>query len=316
MSRLRLAVVAALLFNLVPTLLMDVIPNYDRQTHLFMADHYLHHWFDDWEPRWFGGFCMFSYPPLAHQLVAFLGRVTGLENAYACVQLLTLVAMPVAMGALAEEMLDGETAGHAALLTAVASGTSLVAYAFGMLPTILAFALALGATAALMRYLRRGDRAMLVAWSALGAATMAAHHLTCILCVPALTVAAVAAHVGRSRWRDGMRVVMALACLALSGTLVILPFWWWLLTMSVPQAEIPHYTRSSLFNDADMARRYLLGLGGRLAVPGSGGIVDGPARCAHPDPGCDHRAAGPAGPGWHHGAAALVLPGLVEMADV
>lgn len=260
--RLGLAVAGALLLNLVPTLLQDVIPNYDRQTHLFMADHYLHRWFDAWEPRWFGGFCMFSYPPLAHQLVALLGAVVGLEAAYGCIQLATLVALPWAIHALAEELVAPEAAGLSALLAALASGTALVTFAFGMLPTVLAFTLAVAATAALLRYLRLGSRPWLLAWSALGAATMATHHLTCILCLPLLALAAVGAHATRSGRRDAMRIVMAAACLLLAGTLVILPFWWWVLTLNRPQAEIPHYTRSTIWSSGDLAWRYFMGLGG------------------------------------------------------
>ena len=59
---------------------------YDAESHLFFADHYLRDWFDPWEERWFGGFSVFSYPPLIHQFTAALGKFLGLEVGYRVAQ--------------------------------------------------------------------------------------------------------------------------------------------------------------------------------------------------------------------------------------
>lgn len=54
---------AALLFNLGLSLSSFYDWNYDSWNHLFFASHYMNFWFDTWEPRWFGGFSVTSYPP-------------------------------------------------------------------------------------------------------------------------------------------------------------------------------------------------------------------------------------------------------------
>ena len=51
--------------------------SWDASTHMFFADHYRRSWFALWEPRWFGGFSVSSYPPLVHQLLALLLLLTN-----------------------------------------------------------------------------------------------------------------------------------------------------------------------------------------------------------------------------------------------
>ena len=57
---------------------------FDSWAHLFFASHYMHSWFNTWEPRWFGGFSVTSYPPLVTQLLALGGFVFGLETLTLC----------------------------------------------------------------------------------------------------------------------------------------------------------------------------------------------------------------------------------------
>ncbi|MEZ4615105.1 MAG: hypothetical protein R2867_06255 [Caldilineaceae bacterium] len=68
---------------------------------MLFADHWPGCWFDHWDPRWYTGFTMTSYPPLSHQSVALLSKLTGdLRTAFVLVQtiamaLLTLgIALP------------------------------------------------------------------------------------------------------------------------------------------------------------------------------------------------------------------------------
>jgi len=263
------AVSAIFLLNLIPTLTLDTAPDYDRQMHLFMADHYRNDWFSPWEKRWFGGFSMFSYPPLAHQLLALLSRPFGLEGAYAILQLLILVAVPVVTWLWVAELIDVEAAGFAALLSVVTSSLYVLIYNYGMLAAVLAWVLMLTATSALLRYLRSGRRVALFAWSALGAATVAAHHFTSIVCLPVLALVTVAASLMQGvAWRSVVaRGTMAAACMLITGTLVGLPFWWWLLTQSMPQTEIWHQSRISFFDDPGAFGVYQLSMwGGSLLI--------------------------------------------------
>ena len=62
----------SLLFNLPFVLLQTHLVAFDTFVHIFLADHYRRAWFDLWEPRWYLGFSVASYPPLIHQLIALL----------------------------------------------------------------------------------------------------------------------------------------------------------------------------------------------------------------------------------------------------
>src|SRR5258708_30543058 len=73
----------------------------DVATHIFFADHYRRSWFALWEPRWFGGVSVSSYPPLVHQLLALLSIPFGYDGAFAVLLPATPVAFPVAASRLA-----------------------------------------------------------------------------------------------------------------------------------------------------------------------------------------------------------------------
>src|SRR5580693_9090762 len=66
-----------------PLLLMELpLKTYDANFHIFFASHYLHHWFDPWNPKWYAGFSQATYPPLPKQWLAVVSNVLGLDLAY------------------------------------------------------------------------------------------------------------------------------------------------------------------------------------------------------------------------------------------
>jgi hypothetical protein len=71
--------------------------SWDAATHIFFADHYRRSWFSLWDPRWFGGFSVSSYPPLTHQLLAVVSLPFGYDAAFGLLLLTTLVLFPVAV---------------------------------------------------------------------------------------------------------------------------------------------------------------------------------------------------------------------------
>jgi hypothetical protein len=49
-----------------PLLLMKLpLKSYDTNFHIFFASHYVHHWFNPWNPKWYAGFSQTTYPPSA-----------------------------------------------------------------------------------------------------------------------------------------------------------------------------------------------------------------------------------------------------------
>ncbi|MFZ0631634.1 MAG: hypothetical protein WAM56_10125, partial [Acidobacteriaceae bacterium] len=48
-----------------PLLLMELpLRSYDTNLHIFFASHYLHHWFDPWNTKWYAGFSQTTYLPV------------------------------------------------------------------------------------------------------------------------------------------------------------------------------------------------------------------------------------------------------------
>lgn len=252
-------VLAAFLVNLVPTATGVLAHTYDAETHLFFADHYANGWFDGWEPRWYGGFWVYSYPPLLHQLVALVGKFTDLETAYRCVQLGVLIALPLSVWLLAEAVAGAQAAGWAAAFAVASAGAYSTVYTFGQLPTLTALVLMLAATTYLLRYIVGGRPLDLVAWTGLGGACVATHHLTGMVGQPLLAVTALL-HVALRPSRSGdpplarlvTRAVIAALTFGAMATTALYPFFWWSSHGRVPQAEIPHLTRTAfLSNEVD-----------------------------------------------------------------
>ncbi|NDD29391.1 MAG: hypothetical protein EB084_14110 [Proteobacteria bacterium] len=254
--RLSHAVLVAFFVNLIPTASMVFAQTFDAETHLFFADHYANGWFEGWEPRWYGGFWVFSYPPLLHQLVALVAKVTDLETACRCVQLGILTALPLSVWLLADALADRATAGWAAAFAVASAGVYTTVYSFGQLPTMAALVLALAATASLARYLSHGRAVDLVAWTGLGGACVATHHLTGIVGLPMLAVTvllwlALRRHRENdaSFVRNGRQPLIAALTLGLAAVVVLVPFVWWSHHGRVMQTEIPHATRTAFLSN-------------------------------------------------------------------
>ena len=67
--------------------------SYDATLHIFFASHYVHHWFDPWNVKWYAGFSQTTYPPLPQQWIAVLSHIFGLEMAYMAVQFAAILLL-------------------------------------------------------------------------------------------------------------------------------------------------------------------------------------------------------------------------------
>ncbi len=75
--RLVVAVLGALLYHGALSIFGTYRNTYDAYVHIFFADHWTRGWFDHWDPRWYTGFTLTSYPPLSQQSVAAVSFLTG-----------------------------------------------------------------------------------------------------------------------------------------------------------------------------------------------------------------------------------------------
>jgi len=153
---------------------------YDAFIHMFFADHYDRTWFDTWEPRWYTGFSVTSYPPGTHMAIAALMEFVPVRMAFALVRLGGLLLLVTGVFRFALLWVPPRAAGYAALAAALASSISEAVHLFGQLPTIFSLRIFLNGLPCVYRWIVHGGWSSCVAAVIFSAATTAAHHVTTI----------------------------------------------------------------------------------------------------------------------------------------
>lgn len=241
--------------------------SWDAATHIFFADHYRRSWFSLWDPRWFGGFSVRSYPPLTHQLLALVSLSFGYDAAFAFLLLATLVLFPAAVWRFARLFVSPAAATAAAMISPFVPGLALAAHAFGQLPTVVALTLALFLVVEFTRFVERGGAIRFGLMVGLSGTVFAAHHATALFFLaPALLAASATILPGSGARALSIRlrrvIVAAIGC-ALAGAIVVLPFWLWAQS-GVSDAFIPHNSRNDFLRDLNAQALYLWGIYGLI----------------------------------------------------
>ncbi len=242
---------------------------YDAFIHMFFADHYYRNWFDTWEPRWYTGFSVTSYPPGTHMTMAALMHVVPLRVAFVLVQLGGLLLLVTGVFRFALLWVPPRAAGYAALAAVLASSISETVHLFGQLPTICSLGIFLNGLPYVYRWISHGGWTNCVAAVIFSAATTAVHHVTTIfggvlfilpLGLHALTAAAATRPAGsRSRLQFAWRFMPPLArggvlAVFMVGAIVltVFPYWYWSITDPITQVSIPHGSRESFLERLDL----------------------------------------------------------------
>lgn len=226
--------------------------SYDFSTHVFFASHYQRDWWSLWEPRWFAGFDVASYPPLTHQLSALLGWLIGIETAVNVLTMGCILVFPLAVSILIRQCVGSKAATRGAALAVVTPSVLLAGYAFGQLPTLFALDASLLAAAALVTYLRHGGWPRLALVLALDGVVVSAHHATMLFFLGPLFGTVALAEMLRPAPRRiilARRGILAALGTGCTGALVILPFWVWHATEYVNQLPIDHQSRHDFLRD-------------------------------------------------------------------
>lgn len=268
-SVLRLS--SFVLFNLPFVLFRVHRLAFDTYTHIFLADHYRQHWWSLWEPRWYLGFSVASYPPLVHQLIALLSwpisgivtffspepemfrgafRLFGEEVAFLCILLVALSLFPLAIREFARLFVGPRAADYAAGLAIVLPALSLAAWSFGQLPTLVATVAALFALTRGYAFVRYGRWLNLAQAIALAGVTAAAHHavfLFVLFAGPAIAWRALTLRPSRVT-RHASRLLLWGSLSALMVTIVIWPFLQWSRGQAL-QTPIDHPSRHNFLAD-------------------------------------------------------------------
>ncbi len=252
---IALAVHGTLLFMQLP------LTSYDANTHIFFAAHYAQHWFNPWNPKWFGGFSETTYPPLTHQWIALFSHIMGLKWAYMVVQLIAILLLPIGMYRYAALWVDEVSASYAALGSVFLGSLAMLVYQSGQLPTTAAAALTLNALPFLYLWLRTARFMDLLKGVAITWAAGAAHHVTLLFgavlfAIPVFVLAILdCSRRPASELPDeeehasaGGVVLRAIvfALVSLAGVAIVLyPYWIALVKNPINQMPIPHGSRDN-----------------------------------------------------------------------
>ena len=236
-----------------PLLLMKLpLQTYDTNFHIFFASHYVQHWFDPWNPKWYAGFSQTTYPPLPQQWLALVSHLTGLDLGYMVVQFAAILLLGVGAYRFSRIWVDRRAASLAALASVMLGSEASLIYLAGQLSTTFAAPLYLNALPYLYEWVRAGRGKSLIKGTVLCIAAAAAHHATLLFgsVLFALPVLALA-HFDR---QDGERVttpafafrtVVAGVLVGTGIAIVLLPFWIALIHYPVTQTPIPHPSRAN-----------------------------------------------------------------------
>jgi len=250
-----------------PLLLMQ-LPNdsYDANFHKFFAAHYAQHWFNPWNEKLFTGFSQTTYPPMEQQWMALFSHVMGLDLAYALVQLIAILLLPIGVYRYARIWVSDRAASYAAITSVLIGSLSFLVYEAGQLSTTWAAPLYLIALAYFYEWCREGKVMALLKAVALTLAAAAAHHVTLLFASVLFTIPVLVTAL-MDRKRDGedstiggviVRAVVY-AALSIGGTfLVLLPYWLALFANPIKQMPIPHGSRDNFFSQGWLTVNYIL----------------------------------------------------------
>ncbi|MFD1734039.1 hypothetical protein ACFSC4_26810 [Deinococcus malanensis] len=264
-----LAVALCMVLLLHGTLLFNqsFVRTYDALIHIFFGAHYAANWFDPWEPRWYTGFWLVSYPPLAHYLIALASKFVGLKLGFAVVQLGALLLLTVGVYRFSSLIVPARAAGYACVALALSSSITETVHVFGQLPTTLSLAFLLNAIPFGWVWVRDSNKRALIIAVLWMAATTAAHHVTTLFgsvffTAPALLVVVLAT----VRWRElppgrgrlaalpiilpraGRAVLFAVLTIMML-VIVVLPYWLWSRADPIEQVPIPHASRDNFLQN-------------------------------------------------------------------
>jgi hypothetical protein len=248
---------AALVVHL-PLLLMKLpLKSYDANFHIFFASHYLHNWFDPWNPKWYAGFSQTTYPPLPQQWLALMSRLIGLDMAYMAIQFVAILLLALGIYRFSLLWVDRRSASFAALASVFLGSECFLVYSAGQLSTTFAAPLYLNALPYLFQWVRHGRWRSFLKGGSLFIAAAAAHHATLLFgsfffALPVLAL--VIFDRQNSDRQDGERISVP-AFLVRTGSIilvvgtavavVLLPFWLALIHYPVTQTPIPHPSRAN-----------------------------------------------------------------------
>ena len=260
-----LILLAVLMVHL-PLLLMKLpLKSFDANFQIFSASHYLHHWFDPWNTKWYAGFTQTTYPPLAQQWVALVSHVLGLDFAYMAVQLIAILLLVIGVYRFSLLWVTPRAASFAALAGVFLGSESFLVYSAGQLGTTAAAPIYLNALPFLFEWIRFGRWRAFIKASLLFTAAAAAHHATLLFgsfffALPVIALAIMERNEGGETSTAAVisRTIGIVLLVTVLIAAVLLPFWIALIHYPVTQAPIPHPSRANYILSPQFGLNYFI----------------------------------------------------------
>lgn len=249
-----------------PLMLMKLpLKSYDTNFHIFFASHYLHHWFNPWNTKWYAGFSQTTYPPLPQQWVAALSPIFGLEMAYMAVQFAAILLLVIGVYRFAKLWVSPRAASYAALAAVFVGSESFLVYAAGQLGTTAAAPIYLNALPFLFEWVRHGKWRSFLKAAVLFTAAATAHHATLLFgsfffALPVLVLALMDREEGE-RLALPAFLVRTISIVVVTGAAIavaLLPFWIALIHYPVTQTPIPHPSRANYILSPEWGLNYFI----------------------------------------------------------
>jgi hypothetical protein len=265
MSFILMAAVAVHL----PLMLMQLpLKSYDTNFHIFFASHYVHHWFDPWNPKWFAGFSQTTYPPLPQQWVALCSWVLGLNMSYMAVQLAAILLLALGVYRFSRLWVNPRAASYAALASVFLSSESFLVYSAGQLSTTFAAPIYLNALPYIFDWLRYGKWRSFLKAGVLLVAAAGAHHATLIFgsaffVLPVIALVLLDGKDGEESEKTSVQalVIRTITLAVVVGAaigVVLLPYWIGLIKYPITQTPIPHPSRASYILSPQWGLNYFI----------------------------------------------------------
>jgi hypothetical protein len=174
----HLALIIGLIFN--GSLVFYTLENtYDALIHSFFGNHYAVSWWEPWEPRWYTGFTVMSYPPLVHQLIGLFSIVFNLKIALFLVVFIEISLFILGVYNFAYLITSNrDIAGISALICSFLTVFIETLHIFGQLPTLMGISLLLLSLPPIYKFIRFGKKIYFFKALSLLSATVCSHHVT------------------------------------------------------------------------------------------------------------------------------------------
>ena len=260
-----LILMAALAVHL-PLLLRELpLKSYDANFHIFFASHYVHHWFNPWNVKWFAGFSQTTYPPLPQQWVALLSWIMGLNMAYMAVQMAAILLLAVGVYRFSLLWVNPRAASFAALASVFLGSESFLVYSAGQLSTTASVPIYLLALPYLFEWIRHGRGRAFIKGAVLFTAAAAAHHVTLLFgsfffALPVLALVLLDREGGEQTSKSAfvLRTVAIIVVESIAIAVVLLPFWIALIHYPITQTPIPHASRANYILSPQFGLNYFI----------------------------------------------------------